>query len=178
MHAYNYPLRQTQNQNPRSLTRNPNQGHLTGRATPYKLINKTQFPQGVQLDLNLSPDSWRLPHQTQSCLARRRCIMASLGPDWLGMTVPMLWRTRFSASNHSILLWMGSQTLKVLHGNVRFQTIRFVRSSSCHGERLVPSLHQLDAASLGNVAALSRTLRELLQSHTLTIRGYNIFRHY
>jgi hypothetical protein len=59
--------------------------------------------------------------------------MTSLGPDWHGKTVPMLWRSWFAASTHPILLRMGTQTLKVPHGTVLVLTIRFARSSSCHG---------------------------------------------
>jgi hypothetical protein len=47
----------------------------------------------------------------------------------------MLWRTRFTASTQPILLRMGPQPLKVPHGTVLFLTIRFARSSSCHGPR-------------------------------------------
>jgi hypothetical protein len=45
----------------------------------------------------------------------------------------MLWRTRFAASTHPILLRMGPQSLKVPHGTVLVLTLRFARSSSCHG---------------------------------------------
>jgi hypothetical protein len=44
-----------------------------------------------------------------------------------------LWRTWFAASTHPILLRMGPQTLKVPYGTVLVLTIRFARSSSCHG---------------------------------------------
>ena len=47
----------------------------------YKLGKKKSHPQGCQLDLNLRPESWRLPHQIQSCLAQLFVIMTSLGPD-------------------------------------------------------------------------------------------------
>jgi hypothetical protein len=45
----------------------------------------------------------------------------------------MLWRTRFTASTHPILLRMGPQSLKVPHDTVLVVTILFVRSSSCNG---------------------------------------------
>ena len=48
----------------------------------YKLSKKKSHSQGCQLDLNLVPESWRLPHQIQSYLAQRFDIMTSLGPDW------------------------------------------------------------------------------------------------
>jgi hypothetical protein len=67
----------------RSLTRNPigAPNEEGGRTTPYKLIKKISVPQSCRLDLNLGPESWRLPHQIQSCLARRYYTMDSLGPD-------------------------------------------------------------------------------------------------
>src|SRR5215470_9005767 len=45
----------------------------------YKLSKKKSHPQGCQLDLNLRPESWRLPHQTQSCLARLLLSCAAWG---------------------------------------------------------------------------------------------------
>ena len=43
---------------------------------------KKSHPQRCQLDLNLCPESWRLLHQIQSCLAWLVVIMVSLGSDW------------------------------------------------------------------------------------------------
>jgi hypothetical protein len=78
--------------------------------------------------------------------------MDSLGPDWLGMNVPMLWRTRFAASTHPILLRMGPQTLKVPHGTVLVLTIHFERRSSCVVPGSMPSL--MDAVSIGSITTL------------------------
>jgi len=80
----------------------------------YKLRKKKSYSQRCQLDLNLRPESWRLPHQIQSCLARLVIIMTSLGPDWHhDKLVSVLWRTWFDASTQPILLRMGPQSLKV-----------------------------------------------------------------
>jgi hypothetical protein len=89
--------------------------------------------------------------------------MTSLGPDWPGKTVPMLWHTRFAASTHPILLRMGPQCW-------RFRRHCFGINVTVCAELLlswspVPSLHRTDAASVGNVTTLSQALRQPLQSH-------------
>ena len=100
----------------------------------YKLSKKNSHPQGCQLDLNLRPESWRLPYQIQSCLARLVIIMCSLGPDWHhDKLVSVLWRTWFAASTQPILLRMGPQSLKVQPTLVWFVTLRFARCSFSPG---------------------------------------------
>jgi hypothetical protein len=98
-----------------------------GRATYLHTNKKKWHTQSVQLDLNLSPTSWRVPHQIQSCLARYYFIITSLGPDWHDKTMPMLWRTRFAASSQPILRRMGPQPLRVQPTLVL--TLQFARCS-------------------------------------------------
>jgi hypothetical protein len=137
-----------------------------GRTTPYKLIKKISSTQGVQLDLNLSPESWRLPHQIRSCLARYYFIMDSLGPDCPDKTKPMLWRTRFAASTHP-------------HPPADGPSIAKVSARHCFGlnvtvcvELLLPLISGSKSSSDGRCFSwkchntVSHTLRELLQSHT------------
>jgi hypothetical protein len=67
----------------------------------------------------------------------------SLGPDWHGKTVSVLWRTWFAASTHPILLRTDPQTLRFRTAlfwlyTVLFLTIRFARSSSCRGPGFEP----------------------------------------
>jgi hypothetical protein len=61
--------------------------------------------------------------------------MSSLRPDWHhDKTVPIYYGIlEFTASTQPILLRMGPQPLKVPHDTVLVLTIRFARSSSCHG---------------------------------------------
>jgi hypothetical protein len=118
---------------PEILTGAPNGEDREDQIT-YKLSKKKSYSQGCQLDLNLRPESWRLPRQIQSCLARRVIIMASLGPDWRhDKLVSVLWRTWFSASTQPILLRMGPQSLKVQPTLFWFVTLRFVRCSISRG---------------------------------------------
>jgi hypothetical protein len=93
------------------LTRRAENTLQTNNTRNYKISHTSTH--GCQRDLNLSPESWRLPHQVQRRLARCFIVtMTSQGPDWHDNTVPMLWRTRFTASTQPILLRMGPQSLE------------------------------------------------------------------
>jgi hypothetical protein len=104
----------------------------------YKLSKKKSHPQGCQPDLNLGPESWRLPYQIQSCLARLLLSCAAWG------RTDIMIKARVGAVAYLICCEYpahppadGSSTAKGSADTVLVSTLLFARCSSSLGPGFV-----------------------------------------